>query len=646
MNWSLYKEGEFLKPLTFSNGKNQEDVVNEVLEAVKRGKNIIFIHGVCGTGKSGIALNIARSLGKTSIIVPGKNLQEQYKEDYTEKKYLLKEDKQKEKLKISIITGRNNHKCQFLEDNKNAIPVIKKEINSKLHDIFAGKNDELKKIIGEDMSADNYNLPCKIEIKEKNWNKIKEYLKKNKNVDYTDFNEIKDVTRASVAGVCPYWSPVLPEMYELKSFSDLKKRKYMGLKNTNFIFHQGKDGCKFYEQFNSYFNSDVIVFNSLKYKLESALNRKPLTEVEIIDECDEFLDSFANQRMLNLDWLQNSLVHLITSNEKTQEVIKEMLEITKQLKRDDKINDALRSGEIIQIKSTGIYDLLKILLNNNQFFEEFDEENYLFDAIETAKMFDGFFDETYITVSRREENLMFSIVTTNLAKKFKEMVEKNKILVLMSGTLHSKEVLKNIFGLSDYELIEAETSQQGQITIKRTGLEMDCKYSNFSNGAFTRKDYLKAFDKCVEVAKKPALIHINAYTDLPTEEEIADYNLHNLISREELRESQKEDKTGIKVREFKNKEIDVFFSTRCARGIDFPGEECNSIVFTKYPNPNVQDAFWKILMRTQPSHYWDFYKDKALRELWQKIYRGLRFTEDHVYVLSPDSRVLEQFEKK
>src|SRR3989339_3453 len=594
MNWSLYKEGEFLKPLTFSNGKNQEDVVNEVLEAVKRGKNIIFIHGVCGTGKSGIALNIARSLGKTSIIVPGKNLQEQYKEDYTEKKYLLKEDKQKEKLKISIITGRNNHKCQFLEDNKNAIPVIKKEINSKLHDIFAGKNDELKKIIGEDMSADNYNLPCKIEIKEKNWNKIKEYLKKNKNIDYTDFNEIKDVTRASVAGVCPYWSPVLPEMYEL----------------------------------------------------ESALNRKPLTEVEIIDECDEFLDSFANQRILNLDWLQNSLVHLITSNEKTEEVIKEMLEITKQLKRDDKINDALRSGEIIQIKSTGIYDLLKILLNNNQFFEEFDEENYLFDAIETAKMFDGFFDETYITVSRREENLMFSIVTTNLAKKFKEMVEKNKILVLMSGTLHSKEVLKNIFGLSDYELIEAETSQQGQITTKRTGLEMDCKYSNFSNGAFTRKDYIKAFDKCVEVSKKPALIHINAYTDLPTEEEIADYNLHNLISREELRESQKEDKTGIKVREFKNKEIDVFFSTRCARGIDFPGEECNSIVFTKYPNPNVQDAFWKILMRTQPSHYWDFYKDKALRELWQKIYRGLRFTEDHVYVLSPDSRVLEQFEKK
>src|SRR3989339_478522 len=127
MNWSLYKEGEFLKPLTFSNGKNQEDVVNEVLEAVKRGKNIIFIHGVCGTGKSGIALNIARSLGKTSIIVPGKNLQEQYKEDYTEKKYLLKEDKQKEKLKERI--------CRRIIIIFHAKLKLKKKIGTRLRNI-------------------------------------------------------------------------------------------------------------------------------------------------------------------------------------------------------------------------------------------------------------------------------------------------------------------------------------------------------------------------------------------------------------------------------------------------------------------------------------------------------------------------------
>ena len=77
--------------------------------------------------------------------------------------------------------------------------------------------------------------------------------------------------------------------------------------------------------------------------------------------------------------------------------------------------------------------------------------------------------------------------------------------------------------------------------------------------------------------------------------------------------------------------------------MDFPGEQCNSIIFTKYPNPNVRDAFWRILNKTKPQFYWEFYRDKARRELWQKIYRGLRFKEDHVYLLSPDIRVLDAF---
>ena len=75
MKWNLYKNEEFLKPLCFSNGKTQEDVVNEVLEAFDKGEKVIFIHGICGTGKSAICLNIAKEMGKTSVVVPGKNLQ-------------------------------------------------------------------------------------------------------------------------------------------------------------------------------------------------------------------------------------------------------------------------------------------------------------------------------------------------------------------------------------------------------------------------------------------------------------------------------------------------------------------------------------------------------------------------------------------
>jgi Rad3-related DNA helicase len=211
----------------------------------------------------------------------------------------------------------------------------------------------------------------------------------------------------------------------------------------------------------------------------------------------------------------------------------------------------------------------------------------------------------------------------------------------MSGTLHSEEVLKTIYGLQNFEKIDAEVLGQGRVEIKKTGLEIDCKYSNFSTGKFTRKDYLIALDKSLKEAPRPTLVHVHAFMDLPSEEEIEEHGLINLISREELRDMQGEDKEGNILKEFKDGVRDILFSTRDSRGVDFPGEECKSIVFTKYPNPNVSAAFWKILMKTKPQNYWSFYKDKARREFLQKIYRGLRFKEDHIYLLSPDIRVLE-----
>jgi len=643
MKWNLHQNEKFLEPLCFSNGKTQEDVVKETLNLIEKGKKIIFIHGVCGTGKSAIALNLASRLGKTSIIVPGKNLQAQYKRDYEGDKYLLKQNG--EKLKISVITGRNNHPCKFLEDNDRAIPVITKEINSSLNDIFQGKKEEARDMLEEDDSAANNSLPCKIEIKERNWLKIKQYLKQNNKVDLKNFSSIKDVKRMSIAPVCPYWSPVLPDKYELKSLDNVKKRSYEGLDGMNFVQYKRKSGCPFYEQFNSYMDADVIVFNALKYKLESALFRKPKTEIEIIDECDEFLDGFSNERRINIDRLQNALIHAFGAGEGDEDELDELLELIKHFKRDPRLQKLIETKEIIPLKSTGIYDLLKVFLKES-WLSSIDDESYLFDVLETARMFIGFMEESYLTFTKSEKGLMVQIVTTNLAKKLKQLVEKNKTIVLMSGTLHSENILKTIFGLEDFEKIDAETTEQGQVEIMETGLEMDCKYSNFSSGKFTRKDYLRALDKSLDEAPRPTLVHINAFMDLPSEMEINEFNLQHLLSRERVREMQSEDKHGRLTREFKEGKREILFSTRDARGIDFPGKECNSIVFTKYPNPNVQDAFWKILMKTKPGHYWEFYKDKARREFLQKIYRGLRFKTDHIYLLSPDSRVLEMAEKE
>jgi len=639
--WNLYQGDKYLEPLVFSNGKNQGDVVKEIIEAIEQGHKIIFIRGMCGTGKSAIALNIARKMGKTCIVVPGKELQKQYKRDYENDKHILKENRNK--LKISVITGRNNHICKFLEDNQKVIPKEVKEIDSKLNDIFEGKKDELKELISEDLSADNPNIPCKIQILERNWKRIHNYLKQNKKINPKNIENIKHVRRIPLASVCPYWSPAIPDRYDVKIFEDVQKREYLGLKGTRFIVYQRAPGCKFYEQFNNFIDSDVLIFNSFKYKIESAINRKPLTEVEIIDECDEFLDSFSNQRNINLDRLQNTLIRIPYSNEEDKEILKELNELIEHIRRNEKVLGSVNSKEIIPLKSTGIYDLIKIFLGSPDFLLEIDEENYAFDVDETARMFEDFIDETYVSFDKKEGNLIASLVTTNLAKRFKEMVDKNKIIVLMSGTLHSDIVLKEIFGLDTFKIIEAETQQPGTICIKKTGKEINCRYEDFKNGKNSRETYLTALDKSVELAKKPALIHIISFYDLPSEEEIEKFELKNLISREKII-GEKNSREVSNIVKFKKKEIDTLFSTKCARGIDFPGEECNSIIFTKYPNPDAKDAFWKILKKTQPQYYWDFYKDKARRELLQKVYRGLRFKKDKVEVLSPDLRVIEAFE--
>ena len=90
-------------------------------------------------------------------------------------------------MKISVITGRRNHKCKFLEDRDNAIPRIKREVNANLHDIFSGKKKEVEEAIGDDNSANNEHLPCKIIIKDKNVQKMKQYLKENTDVNEKNF---------------------------------------------------------------------------------------------------------------------------------------------------------------------------------------------------------------------------------------------------------------------------------------------------------------------------------------------------------------------------------------------------------------------------------------------------------------------------
>jgi hypothetical protein len=356
MTWSLYEKkqddmknikGKFLSPLVFSNKKSQQDIVSEVLREIKNKTKVIFIRGVCGTGKSSIALNIAKETGKTSIVVPVKALQKQYEQDYTKNKYVLKNNN--EKLKIEIITGRPNFICPYLKENP--LPESKKSRNTTL-DIFNFNSLSNPK---EDPSCNNPFLPCKIEIKEKNSSYIRKYLEKNPKLKYSNI-PIAKVRRFSIAPVCPYWSPLIPSEINIEIFDDAQKQKYIGLKNREYTIYNRKKGCGYYNQYHSYVDADVLIFNSLKYKIETAMNRKPATELEIIDECDEFLDSLSNQKNININRLNFALGSLFAENDKIQETITELESLTLKLMKESKFN--LSEKSIIPLKQTKIFNLL------------------------------------------------------------------------------------------------------------------------------------------------------------------------------------------------------------------------------------------------------------------------------------------------
>lgn len=623
MTWSLYERndnsesifdlsGDKLEPLTFTNGKTQEDVVKEIKAAIDEGYKLVFVHGVCGSGKSAVALNLAKYYKKTSIVVPIKSLQEQYENDYTKKMYILKEENKA--LNISVIKGRNNFRCPF-----------------------SG---------GE--GADDPNLPCTIEIRDKNTEQLLDYIQKNPNVETNDFSSAADIRRMNIAPACPYWAPIMPADINPKMLGDHKKIKYHAVCGKEYALFQRKRGCEYLDQCENYATGDVLIYNATKYLIESALGRKPLTDLEIIDECDDFLDSFANERKISINRLVSSLSNLNSTDHDRKQAIKKLIS-----KLNDIQFETEHDTDCEKLEETKFSEIIDIIIENPNLAED-EEFNYYNNIVEIARSFEKILKDTYVSIERLkkdqnqnplfknkhsdDEQVFVTLVSINLAEKFKELVEQNKAFVMMSGTLHSAQVLKDIFGLENFKIIEAETELPGKIKKIRTGIEKNCSYNNFKNGTINRKLYLKILDLCISKAQKPTLVHINAFNDLPTEEENSRFKFDNLITQERLRQLQQ--RANDYINDFTDGKVEILFTTKCSRGVDFAGDKCRSIIMSRFPYPNISGLFWKILKKEQPDKFMEFYMDKANRELVQKIARGVRHKEDWVNLLSPDIRVL------
>ena len=74
-------------------------------------------------------------------------------------------------------------------------------------------------------------------------------------------------------------------------------------------------------------------------------------------------------------------------------------------------------------------ELLKKILENTELLDkiEIDESSYVYHLDEVAKIFHDFLDETFFSIEKKDNDLIIHLVTTNLAKKFKELARKRDI---------------------------------------------------------------------------------------------------------------------------------------------------------------------------------------------------------------------------
>ncbi|PTD93698.1 hypothetical protein C9439_06520 [archaeon SCG-AAA382B04] len=582
--WSLYKEEELLDPLRYSSGKNQADLVKEIIDKFNE-NDIVFLEGMVGTGKSAVALNIAKELGRAIFSVSTKPLQDQYVEDYEEDLTIYKNG---EPLKIEFIKGRNNFECPYVRES--------------------GIECNCYRCKGARTTADCSHLPCSVSIVDGEL-KSSVLLHEEADLSESELRERENLSKLKVAELCPYWSPLYNFPLEKDGFS---AREYQSVNGKSFWNEREEKTCPFFSQFESYLNSDIIVYNSMMYEIESLYTeRKPMVDLEIIDEADLFLDNLnMKTRILErtLDRTINSIPSPLSDKEKNS------IEII-----NSSFNDFLDKNEVSEFNREVNEFLSSLDYLLGRIKEDWAEKKQL--KIEKVLKFSD--DASFIGLD--EENKKISFFIPKPQKVLEEFISNSgEKILFMSATPHSKKVLRNVFGLDDFGYVKGETKIPGELRVKTPNNPIRLTSNRFRKQE-VREKYHKALEECIKKSEKPALIHIHAYRYLPGE------------VRKEAKNSQKRH-----IEKFKKGEKEILFSTKLKRGMDLKGEKCRSVIIQKYPYPNLGDPYLQALKKRLGNDFWDYYEDMARRDLIQQIGRVVRSEDDWAEIWSPDRKVYEK----
>lgn len=731
--WGLYanypgaSSSTLLPPLTWKGGdqvSNLKTMLAFFKKFVVPDKTKIMIYkSFCGSGKSVTVLHVIRGMGRGIIVAPFKSLQRQYFDDYFKgNKFVMKKDGTA--LKVAVLLGRGNFECKWLAEQYDYQQMLveesKKPENAGIHIPI---DDFILNTYRYDKSTANRRLPCTRPLQL--------------------VRSGKKGPRWVTASQCPYWIPTpmskqtidqwqkrainkektIEEQFDdditdggenipdiKQNASSVSKTKTMldviqeRIKCSTIKYYDSvawgqvgifirdeveKDGskcppiCQYYQQFYSYIDADVIVMNSAKWHLETRIGRKPLTDVEVFDEGDYWLDSQASE----IEFQRSTIDRIVPPDNKMQRMKTRALEIFDLSLKDikAKIEQQRKTGDgrtnIVDAKTyNGLFnamtetlaELIKSLEDDERIEEKLVDINTVLRYIDKASI-------SYSEGKRKETKIIKAFIPypDYILKDLFGLSSKN--IIITSGTMHSNNVLSTLFGINadNYivEMLQGRGESPGKLTMAKPkdGLAR-VTYSLWENSPQFKEWYNRTLNYILDNLK----VKIDQRTGKPGEGKIlvltpakkyADPIRNRPDVYVDFAKSNEDDDMTIKidttlsdyvnntledVRKVKDGDINldgdvlrtnkqIILSTRLMRGSDLRDDKCRAVVMTKWPYPDIGAGYNQALKKRFGDAAFDkIMSDKAEREGIQYVSRGLRHDNDWEIFSTPDEKAYNQ----
>lgn len=591
--------GRPLPPRRYTHGLTQLDAVADIVRAFNDGASDVFFHANLGSGKSLIALHVIANMGRGLVVVPTKNLQDQYAEDY-EGKLVIRHARSQRPVAIRVMKGRNNFHCDH-------------------HGRSAASSD----------------LVCTKELP-------------------------PSVPRWRLASQCPDWSPVYKkeiadglaekvfmhdEAAQDQAFqADIEQGAgYDAIFNEHVYVPRGNP-CPYFAQYDYYQSADALVMNQAKWQAETALGRKPRLDVEVFDEADHFLDSLGQTVEVGLKeidivlraFMQFKRLGLEAGGKLTR---KDQLVQAQLQKARKALNDHETLGDVEP--PIDFLETMARLYENMDGDEPARKAGAIRDVLEHP---DAVFcikePERYLLTVGEPRVILRSFLNKSGPKR-----------LWMSATLQDPAILREVYGFRDPVVIRGEVAYQGRMFVctpedGAEGHPVPIRWEKWygTDGAHLREGFVKALTFIRKHAKGPTayVVHGKGYVESVSEESVAARHVLKLLKKE--RES---DEALARFMSGEDKEI---ASTRMNRGVDFKGDICRDLVLIKYPIPDISDPKFQAVRKKFREKYgeqvgdgvfWRYVRDCARRTLLQQVGRGMRASDDWVRVWTTDEQVLQ-----